>query len=197
MSIIPPGWALLPNAAEDMPGGAVGLLRKLQEQKLKAFLQVAPRPNRETPWLREHSVGVDDGKRFEVASRYWNTTAAQTALRGRWVEAPVLEPLYEHKGRICTREVTKGGYILIEESVVKAAYAKGAREKMAAERHLEAEIEHWKAGKAPPPVKTHWRLEVIEKTGVSGKGADDIWRRAVEAHPELGSPKGKPKTKRV
>lgn len=102
IAIQTPGWALLPVAADLMPGGAPALLAALQEERLKAFLLIRPRPN----WGRGDD---DDGNRLEIATRYWTTDNARQAMQGGWVQAPVLELHPRDPTATVHHEVNKGG----------------------------------------------------------------------------------------
>lgn len=116
IAIQTPGWALLPVAADLMPGGTPALLAALQEERLKAFLLIRPRPNR-------GRGDDDDGKRFEISTRYWTTDNARRAMQGGWVQAPVLELHPRDPTATVHHEVNKGGYVLLEEKAIRAHIA--------------------------------------------------------------------------
>ncbi len=87
-----------------------GLIRQeLLAKRLRGYLLVSPP---QVPAFKlSQAPGFDDGKLFQIAEDYWATENADAAISGRWVEAPVLEPLPP----TAYRQVNKGGYVLLEE----------------------------------------------------------------------------------
>jgi hypothetical protein len=115
-------WASITHRGKTVSMGLfdelAGLIRReLLAQRMRGYLLVSP-PQAPTLKLSQ-APGFDDGKLFEIAEHYWATESANAAISGRWVEAPVLEPLPPS----ASRQVNKGGYVLLEEKAIRALIA--------------------------------------------------------------------------
>jgi hypothetical protein len=199
-------WASIPRPEETatMPPFqelAAQICQELRAGRLHAYLLVQKRVLSTYEW--SNAPGPDDGKLFQVAERYWATPNANAAISGRWVEAPVLVPVL----RDVKQEQNRGGFVMLEETSVRALIAEkradqqptqknSIRQQKDAERNLRNLMESYKNGEGELPVKKCWVADVQRTTGVSQRGAGRAWDDVRRDNPELGSSKGKRKTKR-
>lgn len=177
------------------------ICRELRAGRLHAYLLVQQRVVSPSRW--DNAPGHDDGKLLQVAERYWATPNANAAISARWVEAPVLVPVL----RDVKQEQNRGGFVMLEETSVRALIAeKGAdqqpkqknsiRQQKDAERNLRELVDSYRRQEGELPVKKSWVPDVQSKTGVSQRGAERAWDEVRRYFPELGSSKGKRKTRR-
>jgi hypothetical protein len=182
----PRGWALFPAAADLMPGGAPALLAALQEERLKAFLLIRARPN----W---GSRDNDEGNRFEISTRYWSTDNARQAMRGGWVQAPVLKLHPRDPTGKAHHEVNKSGYVLLEEKAIRAHIAGDkttGSDGPALEKARSAALEAVSAG---APLTRESLREVLGGVCYSKKGFGRIYSIVKEEHPSAFKGPGRPK----
>jgi hypothetical protein len=199
-------WASITRPEETVTIGlfqeiAANICQELRAGRLLAYLLVQQRVLRPSLW--SNAPGHDDGKLFQVAERYWATPNANEAISGRWVEAPVLVPVL----REFTQEQNRGGYVLLEEKALRALKVeesadqqpeqkKSVRQEKDAARKLRDLMETFRKEGGELPVKQSWVPDVQSETGVSKRGAERAWDEVRKDYPELGSPKGKRKTRR-
>jgi hypothetical protein len=185
ITLQPPGWALFPAATKLMQGGAPALLAALQEERLKAFLLIRVRPN----W---GSRDDDDGSRFEISTRYWTTDNALQAMRGGWVQAPVLKLNPRDPTRKFHYEVNKGGYVLLEEKAIRAHIAGDKTSGSDGPALEKARSAAGQAVAAGTPLTKESLREALGGVSRSKKGFDRIYSKVKEEHPHAFKGPGRP-----
>jgi hypothetical protein len=128
------------------------ICRELRAGQLHAYLLVQQRVVSPSRW--DNAPGHDDGKLFQVAERYWATPNANAAISGRWVEAPVLVPVL----RDVKQEQNRGGFVMLEETSLRALIAGEAAEET---------IEAASPSASPPMIEVDHDIPLRERTSAA------------------------------
>ncbi len=138
----------------------------------------------------------DSGKFYPVPGSFWTSEKAKTVKsRGLGYSSNTITGFGGFGPvRIRRKDVIQAAEPASDLSAPLTS--KGAKAEREAEKDLRTRMQNRKPND-DLPVKVSWIADIIERTGVSQRGAERAWAKIRESYPELGSSKGKRKTKRA